>query len=377
MLRQEVYALDGTAEQDRPYTVTERELRRSSCCSRRPATAHAVSCAHPRETITCHYERGSTTSSADGRAASPTRGSHELTLEVDAYGNVLRGVAVGYGRRHPDADADPRLPAGRRGGDAAQTTTHRPDGERVHQRGRRADAYRTPLPARVAHLRAVTVPPVAGGCAARRAADAVRRGRPTARTTCPTSDPTRPARRPGAVPPADRARPHPVPARRPDRRAAARAGAVARPAVRELPARVHPGPARPGLPARATGSTCCRRGGGAARRGRLPAGDDSDGRTVPGRRSGRLLVGALRAGLPTRRTRRRPRPPSWRTRWRTSSCPAGSAIRSAPRRPSPTTLRPAAGRRATRSATGHAGERGRRRRSPPVATTTACCSRGW
>ena len=44
---------------------------------------------HPRETITFHYERDP----ADPRIA------HQLTLAVDAFGNVLRSAAIGYGRR--------------------------------------------------------------------------------------------------------------------------------------------------------------------------------------------------------------------------------------------------------------------------------------
>ena len=48
---------------------------------------------HPREAVSYHYERNP----ADPRI------QHALTLEVDAYGNVLKAAAIGYGRRQPDA----------------------------------------------------------------------------------------------------------------------------------------------------------------------------------------------------------------------------------------------------------------------------------
>ena len=55
-LRQEVYALDGTAKERTPYTVTESNF------TIRPlqplaTNRYAVFFTHPRETITLHYER--------------------------------------------------------------------------------------------------------------------------------------------------------------------------------------------------------------------------------------------------------------------------------------------------------------------------------
>lgn len=99
MLRQEVYANDAapgssTAAVQRartPYTVVEQDftIRR---LQPRAGNRHAVLFTHPREAITYHYERNPT----DPRVA------HAVTLEVDDFGNVLRSVAVGYGRRQPD-----------------------------------------------------------------------------------------------------------------------------------------------------------------------------------------------------------------------------------------------------------------------------------
>ncbi len=88
MLRQEVYALDGTDREPHPYTVVEQNFT-VRLIQRRGRNRHAVFFVHPRETLTYHYER----SPEDPRI------QHTLTLEVDDYGNVLKEVAIGYSRR--------------------------------------------------------------------------------------------------------------------------------------------------------------------------------------------------------------------------------------------------------------------------------------
>ena len=96
MLRQEVYAEDAgpnaTHEQieraQTPYTVTEQNFT-IRALQPRGANRHAVFFTHAREAISYHYERNP----ADPRI------QHALTLEVDAYGNVLKQAAIGYGRR--------------------------------------------------------------------------------------------------------------------------------------------------------------------------------------------------------------------------------------------------------------------------------------
>jgi hypothetical protein len=99
MLRQEVYALDGTGTADspdgHPYTVTEQNFS-ISVLQRRGDNPHAVFFTHAREAITSHYERTPT----------DPRITHALTLEVDDFGNVLRSIAVGY----PRADVPERQP---------------------------------------------------------------------------------------------------------------------------------------------------------------------------------------------------------------------------------------------------------------------------
>lgn len=96
MLRQEVYALDGLGMDENylfghPYTVSEQNFTLQRL-QPHDGNRHAVFFTHPREIITYHYERNP----ADPRV------QHALTLEVDAFGNVLKAAAIGYGRRQPD-----------------------------------------------------------------------------------------------------------------------------------------------------------------------------------------------------------------------------------------------------------------------------------
>src|SRR5690606_29983782 len=78
MLRQEVYALDGTEREPHPYLVTEQNFT-IRVLQRRGGNRHAVFFTHPREALTYHYERNPT----------DPRIGHSVTLEVDDYGNVL------------------------------------------------------------------------------------------------------------------------------------------------------------------------------------------------------------------------------------------------------------------------------------------------
>lgn len=88
MLRQEVYARDGTPKAEYPYTVTEQNF--TICVlQRRGGNRHGVFFTHAREAINYHYERNP----ADPRIA------HAMTLEVDNFGNVLKKADIGYGRR--------------------------------------------------------------------------------------------------------------------------------------------------------------------------------------------------------------------------------------------------------------------------------------
>lgn len=129
MLRQEVYALDGSDRQPHPYLVTEQNLT-VAMLQPMAGNRHAVFFTHPREQIGYQYERDP----ADPRV------SHRLTLAVDEFGNVLRSAAAGYGRREPDpalAEAD-RAAQGRVYLTCAEQAFTNPVDT--------AGAYRTPLP---------------------------------------------------------------------------------------------------------------------------------------------------------------------------------------------------------------------------------------
>ena len=106
MLRQEVYALDGTPRAAAPLHRHRAELHASAAAAARREPARGV--LHPRA-------RGDQLPlRAQPR---PTRASqHALTLEVDAFGNVLKAAAVGYGppsARRRAADCRPIEPSRR------------------------------------------------------------------------------------------------------------------------------------------------------------------------------------------------------------------------------------------------------------------------
>ena len=88
ILRQEIYTDDKSEKANYPYSVSERNytIKKLQDISK---NKHGVFFVHPRETIDFHYERN----------PSDPRISHQLTLEVDDFGNVKKSVAVGYGRR--------------------------------------------------------------------------------------------------------------------------------------------------------------------------------------------------------------------------------------------------------------------------------------
>lgn len=95
MLRQEIYGLDGSARAEHPYTVVDQSFEVRVVQPRGP-NRHAVFRTHPRESVTSHYERN----------PDDPRVTHTMSLEVDAFGNVLKQADVAYGRRV----ADPALP---------------------------------------------------------------------------------------------------------------------------------------------------------------------------------------------------------------------------------------------------------------------------
>jgi RHS repeat-associated protein len=137
MLRQEVYADDAdrssaTPEQiaraGRPYNVAEQNFT-VRLLQPHGDNPHAVFCSHPVEALTFHYERNP----ADPRV------QHALTLDVDAFGNVLKQAAIGYGRKFsPLAEKWDR--------DQQTTALLTYTENRVTNAVDSVDTYRTPLP---------------------------------------------------------------------------------------------------------------------------------------------------------------------------------------------------------------------------------------
>lgn len=133
MLHQEVYALDGTAKEPHPYTVAEQNFTVERL-QPRAGNRHAVFFSHSREAITYHYERNP----ADPRV------QHAQTLDVDEFGNVLKSVAIGYGRRM-DAPDTVLLPQDHEKQRLIHITCT--ENEFTNAVVKEADVYRTPLPA--------------------------------------------------------------------------------------------------------------------------------------------------------------------------------------------------------------------------------------
>ncbi|HLG61748.1 MAG TPA: SpvB/TcaC N-terminal domain-containing protein [Ktedonosporobacter sp.] len=138
LLRQEIYALDGTDAQNRPYSVSEHnytiELLQPQGVNR-----HAVFFTHARESLDFHYERMLYPVN-DQQFADP-RVNHTLTLTVDNFGNVLQTVMVAYGRRYDDPD--PKLSADDRKQQRRLSLMYRED--HYTNAIQQDDVYRTPL----------------------------------------------------------------------------------------------------------------------------------------------------------------------------------------------------------------------------------------
>lgn len=163
ILRQEVYALDGSEAADRPYSASERNYT-IEVLQPRGDNPYAVFLAHAREAIDYQYERKLYqvfgTQLADPNAPPPgakiaadPRVSHALTLAIDPFGNVLQSAAIAYGRRYRD-------PALALEDQAKQATSLGTYAESSYTNAVLADdAYRTPLPAQSSSYELIQLPP--------------------------------------------------------------------------------------------------------------------------------------------------------------------------------------------------------------------------
>ena len=95
VLRQEVFALDGSETNGypygHPYTVSERS-QKLKLIQPRGDNQHAVFYVCACNTLDYHYERN----------PDNPRITHQMSLEIDAFGNVLKQATIGYGRHQPD-----------------------------------------------------------------------------------------------------------------------------------------------------------------------------------------------------------------------------------------------------------------------------------
>lgn len=89
VLRTETFADDGSDTAHVPYVVQETNFTIMPIQPVQDSHGHGVYFTHPRETLSIQYERN---------AADP-RIQHELVLEVDEFGHVLKGLKAAYGRQ--------------------------------------------------------------------------------------------------------------------------------------------------------------------------------------------------------------------------------------------------------------------------------------
>ncbi len=103
-LRTEVYALDGTPDEGRPYTVSTGtfEVRQ---LQERGINRFGVYLPIDREGLAYHYERAFNLDEEEEEIEDP-RVAHSAVLEVDDYGTPLRNASVVYPRRGTPTHAE-------------------------------------------------------------------------------------------------------------------------------------------------------------------------------------------------------------------------------------------------------------------------------
>ena len=165
VLRQEIYALDGSDESDRPYSASERNYTIEVLQPRGP-NQFGVFLAHPRETIDFHYERklfkvvgnalaDENSPPPDSQNACDPRVTHAMTLAIDYFGDVLQSASISYGRRYLD-------PALTTTDQSKQTSLLSRYAESSYTNAVLADdSYRAPLPAESSNYALLQIQPPA------------------------------------------------------------------------------------------------------------------------------------------------------------------------------------------------------------------------
>ncbi len=88
MLRQEVFTEDDNVNSENPYVVTESRYQVKQLQPITNGNKHAVYISLPLESMSAQYERN----------AQDPRLSHEMTLEIDNFGNVKKSATIAYPR---------------------------------------------------------------------------------------------------------------------------------------------------------------------------------------------------------------------------------------------------------------------------------------
>jgi RHS repeat-associated protein len=151
MLRQEVYALDGTPAADRPYTTAEHNYTLEMLQPQEP-NPYAVFLTYARETLELSYERklfwvtggdltNQTTPPAGATLAADPRATHSMILAADGFGNPLLSASIAYGRRFLDPALGPPEQSAQQTLQATATINSYTNAIFA------ADTNRTPLPA--------------------------------------------------------------------------------------------------------------------------------------------------------------------------------------------------------------------------------------
>jgi RHS repeat-associated protein len=154
IIRQEVYALDRTPQSSRPYTVGETNFT-LRLLQPRGRNRHAVFFTHSRESLSLNYERK--LYQVHGVMRCDPRVAHNTTLDVDDFGNILKAVSVGYGRRSPGQS--PLLTEADRATQSKALLTLTTN--RYTNGIRELDAYRNPMLAATSIYELVNVTPAA------------------------------------------------------------------------------------------------------------------------------------------------------------------------------------------------------------------------
>ncbi|KAH6881020.1 SpvB domain-containing protein [Thelonectria olida] len=129
VLRVEVYSDDASDRAHIPYSVQETNFTVLPTQTIQDAHLHGVYHVHPRESVSCAYER----------LREDPRVSHQIVLEVDAFGNVLKDLHIAYGRQPGQSQLEPENAA-------KQETTMMCYQETDYTNSLEGKHYRNPVP---------------------------------------------------------------------------------------------------------------------------------------------------------------------------------------------------------------------------------------